>query len=89
MELLVSSNPTANLLREHVIFKIIPMINPDGVFLGNYRSSLCGFDFNRSWHIATTFGHPTLRAIIELLSTLDKSKVWYLFPVHLSTFLRE
>ncbi|KAG7254674.1 hypothetical protein CRUP_004217, partial [Coryphaenoides rupestris] len=23
-------------LRDHVIFKIVPMLNPDGVYLGNY-----------------------------------------------------
>ena len=25
------------------------MINPDGVFLGNYRCGLCGLDLNRQW----------------------------------------
>jgi len=37
IDFLVSSHPIALALREHVIFKIFPMMNPDGVFLGNYR----------------------------------------------------
>jgi murein tripeptide amidase MpaA len=39
IEFLVGSHPIAKILRENIIFKIIPMLNPDGVFLGNYRYS--------------------------------------------------
>jgi murein tripeptide amidase MpaA len=34
-------------LRKSVVFKIVPMMNPDGVILGNYRTGLSGKDFNR------------------------------------------
>lgn len=37
MDFLVSGHPIALVLRNYVVFKIIPMLNPDGVFLGNYR----------------------------------------------------
>lgn len=36
-------------MRRHVIFKIVPMINPDGVVFGNYRTSLSGKDLNRQF----------------------------------------
>lgn len=36
-------------LRKQFIFKIIPMINPDGVINGNYRCSLAGCDLNRRY----------------------------------------
>ncbi|XP_035869444.1 cytosolic carboxypeptidase 4 [Phyllostomus discolor] len=36
LEFLVSSDPVARLLRESFIFKIIPMLNPDGVINGKY-----------------------------------------------------
>ena len=39
--------PEAIELRKRIIFKIIPMTNPDGVIVGNYRTSLCGMDLNR------------------------------------------
>jgi murein tripeptide amidase MpaA len=29
--------------------QIVPMLNPDGVILGNYRCSLAGHDLNRQW----------------------------------------
>jgi murein tripeptide amidase MpaA len=31
------------------IVKLIPMVNPDGVVIGNSRSSLAGVDLNRRW----------------------------------------
>lgn len=37
IDFLVSQHPVAQILRDHVIFKIVPMLNPDGVYLGNYR----------------------------------------------------
>ena len=30
-------------------FVIIPMLNPDGVVAGNFRTSLFGKDINRLW----------------------------------------
>jgi len=38
MDFLISNHPVAKTLREHIVFKVVPMLNPDGVFLGNYRS---------------------------------------------------
>ena len=34
-------------LRKRVVFKVVPMTNPDGVIAGNYRTSLSGNDLNR------------------------------------------
>uniref|UniRef100_A0A8C1UZD6 Peptidase M14 domain-containing protein n=1 Tax=Cyprinus carpio TaxID=7962 RepID=A0A8C1UZD6_CYPCA len=49
LEFLLSDLPDARLLREIFIFKIIPMLNPDGVVVGNYRCSLTGRDLNRNY----------------------------------------
>lgn len=37
LDYLVEDNPVAKELRDKYVFKIIPMLNPDGVILGNYR----------------------------------------------------
>lgn len=42
------------------IIKLIPMINPDGVVLGNSRSSLAGVDLNRRWSNPSANLHPEI-----------------------------
>ena len=37
IDFLISNHPIAKILRDHIVFKIVPMLNPDGVYLGNYR----------------------------------------------------
>jgi predicted deacylase len=37
------------MLRDNFVFKVFPMVNPDGVIHGNYRCSLSGRDLNRRW----------------------------------------
>jgi hypothetical protein len=50
----------AKLLRENFVFKVIPMLNPDGVINGNYRCSLAGCDLNRRWKNPSKLLHPTI-----------------------------
>jgi cytosolic carboxypeptidase protein 2/3 len=49
IEFLLSDDPMAVYLRKQIVFKIIPMMNPDGVIHGHYRTSLSGSDLNRRW----------------------------------------
>ena len=63
---LTSEHAHARELREHVIFKVVPMLNPDGVFLGNYRCNSCGLDLNRLWHASMPGMAPTIHAVREL-----------------------
>ena len=49
LDFLVSSDPTACALRDRYNFVVAPMVNIDGVILGNYRSSMAGLDLNRQW----------------------------------------
>jgi cytosolic carboxypeptidase protein 2/3 len=42
VDFLTSNAPEAKVLRDHFVFKIVPMLNPDGVINGNYRCSLIG-----------------------------------------------
>ena len=37
IDFIVSNHPMARVLRDNIVFKIVPMLNPDGVYLGNYR----------------------------------------------------
>lgn len=47
IDFLMSDDMEAQILRNQYVFKIVPMLNPDGVIVGNYRSSIGGYDLNR------------------------------------------
>ena len=49
IDYLISNDEKAEFLRNTFVFKIIPMLNPDGVIIGNYRCSIVGADLNRQW----------------------------------------
>ncbi|KAI5095106.1 cytosolic carboxypeptidase 1 [Silurus meridionalis] len=72
IDFLVSQHPVAQVLRDHVVFKIVPMLNPDGVYLGNYRCSLMGFDLNRHWQDPSQWAHPTLHAVKQLIIQMNQ-----------------
>uniref|UniRef100_A0A4X2KDT3 tubulin-glutamate carboxypeptidase n=1 Tax=Vombatus ursinus TaxID=29139 RepID=A0A4X2KDT3_VOMUR len=78
LEFLVSSDPIAGLLRESFIFKIIPMLNPDGVINGNHRCSLRGEDLNRQWLSPTAQHQPTIyhtKGLLHYLNNIGRTPV--------------
>ena len=65
--LLNNSQSSKNLLNKY-IFKIIPMLNPDGVIHGHYRNNILGKDLNRMYQDPRENITPTcfyLRKLIE------------------------
>ena len=46
---LLSSDARAAGLRDHFIYKIFPLADPDGVARGGVRFNLNGYDLNRNW----------------------------------------
>ena len=65
--LLNNSQTSQNLLNKY-IFKIIPMLNPDGVIHGHYRNNIMGKDLNRMWQDPRQNVAPTcfyLKKLIE------------------------
>ncbi|XP_055604992.1 cytosolic carboxypeptidase 6 [Uranotaenia lowii] len=77
IEFLAAGNmPISKALRENVVFKIIPMMNPDGVFLGNNRCNVIGHDLNRSWNRQSMYTHPTLFSTMKMLKEYDNSSCY-------------
>ncbi|XP_075044181.1 cytosolic carboxypeptidase 2 [Mixophyes fleayi] len=71
LDYLLSDTSDAQLLRDTFIFKVIPMLNPDGVIVGNYRCSLSGRDLNRNYRSMLKESFPCIwytRAMIKRLS---------------------
>ena len=62
IDFIVSEDPRAKLLRSLFVFKIIPMLNPDGVFRGNYRGDMRGVNLNRVYVDPDQFMYPTIWA---------------------------
>jgi len=46
---LLSNDARAARIRDHVIYKIFPLADPDGVARGGVRFNLNGYDLNRNW----------------------------------------
>ena len=60
IDFLLGETKEAMTLRKHFVFRIVPMLNPDGVIYGNYRCSLLGVDLNRRWQSPSKYLHPTV-----------------------------
>ena len=69
---LLSDADEAREIREKFVIKIVPMLNPDGVVLGNTRSSLIGVDLNRRWLKPSKFLHPSIYYTKSLIKYLNK-----------------
>ncbi|KAH0621185.1 hypothetical protein JD844_022240 [Phrynosoma platyrhinos] len=65
LDFILSDAPDAQLLRDLFIFKVVPMLNPDGVIVGNYRCSLAGRDLNRRERDNRCKGTEGLRVLEE------------------------
>jgi len=74
LKYLTSNTPSAKMLRKKFVFKIIPMLNPDGVINGNYRTSLAGVDLNRRWDNPDFELHPTVWKVKELVARFKKCR---------------
>jgi len=73
----------AKKLRKQYVFKIVPMLNPDGVVNGNYRTSLAGVDLNRRWDNPDSSYHPTVFKTKEMIKIFQtKLEVVTLCDIH-------
>lgn len=62
---------TYDKLLSNAIIKLVPMVNPDGVVIGNSRSSLAGVDLNRRWGNPHPIVHPELNVLKQAISALN------------------
>lgn len=60
LDYLTGSSLNAKILRDNFVFKIVPMLNPDGVINGNTRCNLAGVDLNRCWIEPSRKMQPTV-----------------------------
>jgi murein tripeptide amidase MpaA len=71
LKMLLSDSPLARELRHHFVFRIVPMLNPDGVVYGNYRCSLLGQDLNRQWLLPNRHLQPSIFQTKQMIKFLS------------------
>ena len=67
IDFILSDDARAIKLRNQFVFKIVPMLNPDGVARGHYRSDQRGVNLNRVYDVPKIDLHPTIYAARSLL----------------------
>ena len=65
---LLNNSTLSNNLLDKYLFKIIPMLNPDGVIHGHYRNNILGKDLNRMWQEPLAGITPTIYYLKKLIS---------------------
>ncbi|MFT7534066.1 MAG: hypothetical protein ACI85K_000011 [Hyphomicrobiaceae bacterium] len=68
LDWLTSGDPFAEVLLDHALIEIVPMANPDGVVLGNYRTNANSVEIESQWSAPYTSPQPeviALRTAIE------------------------
>lgn len=70
-----ADDPRARALRETFVLKLIPCLNPDGVFHGHYRLDTRGVNLNRCYSDPDPVLHPAIHATRALLSQLHSRGV--------------
>lgn len=62
VQALLSDTPQARRLREQMVWKIVPMSDPDGVARGGVRFNAHGYDLNRNWDVDDPVRMPEITA---------------------------
>jgi len=71
---LVGSSADARALRENSVVWVVPMVNPDGVALGNYRVNHAGLDLNRQWDSPSPSTSPEVAAMLNEIAALHAAQ---------------
>ena len=54
--------------------QVVPMLNPDGVAVGNYRCSMAGLDLNRMWKDPSKRLTPAIWHMKQMMRTLQEDR---------------
>ncbi|CAL8091820.1 unnamed protein product [Orchesella dallaii] len=79
IDFLTSDCSQAKELRDRFIFKLIPMLNPDGVIVGNSRCCLLGQDLNRQYRTVLREAFPQIYHAKVMLRKLQEEHGIFLY----------
>ncbi len=81
-ETLFSDSPEAQRFRNHFNIYAFPLLNPDGVSMGNWRHNAKGVDLNRDW---VDFTQPETRAVRRFLNAKAGEGKKFVFAIDFHT----
>jgi hypothetical protein len=81
LKFLVSDDPRAIALRDTFVFKLVPIINPDGVARGHFRADLYGVNLNRVYLDPSLERAPTVYGI-KALVTHFQERIFFFLDMH-------
>ena len=80
---LVGPSDEARAVRERVVVRILPLVNPDGVVSGNNRANAAGLDLNRQWDSANAAQAPDVLTALDDIARLEaEHSLAYFIDLH-------
>lgn len=74
IDYLTGPSLNAKILRDNFVFKIVPMLNVDGVVNGSSRCNLAGVDLNRCWIDPSRKLHPTIYHMKSMIKKFQEDR---------------
>jgi cytosolic carboxypeptidase protein 2/3 len=59
-------------LKDNIELRLIPMLNPDGVVIGNYRTGIMGEDLNRRFDATRSELYPEVAALKRVIANCKR-----------------
>ncbi|RYY84287.1 hypothetical protein EON63_09560 [archaeon] len=85
--LLDPHDPIAHTLRSHYLFKLVPMLNPDGVYRGHFRMDQYGQNLNRYYTVPSPSLQPSIfaaKSLLDYYASTHQLSVYMDFHAHAS-----
>ncbi|XP_052523952.1 LOW QUALITY PROTEIN: cytosolic carboxypeptidase 3 [Tympanuchus pallidicinctus] len=83
LDYILGNSGNAHQLRDTFVFKVVPMLNPDGVIVGNHRCSLTGHDLNRKYKSKVKKCYPSIWYTRNMIRrVMEKRDIFLYCDIH-------